>query len=89
MGYIHYKNCLALGIDYEGCQAWLTNGRVRAETEALVVAAQDGVNRYQAVILKNGTDPQRRVCRDGVEMIGHILTSFEAHTWSLIKERHD
>ena len=64
------------------------DGRVRAEMETLVVAEQDGAphtNRYQAEV----TDPQCRVCRNGDEMIGHILSIFEAHTWFLIKERHD
>ena len=68
------------------------DGRVRAEMETLVVAEQDGAphtNRYQAEVLKNGTDPQCRVCRNGDEMIGHILSICEAHTWFLIKERHD
>ena len=89
---MYYENCLAPGIDYEGCNAWHTDGKVRAKMEALVMAAQDGVlytNRYQVVILKNGTDWQCRVCWDGVKTIGHILTSCKAHGWSLIKERHN
>ena len=89
---VYYQTCLAPENDTAGCHAWLMDGRVRAETEALVVAAQDGVlhtNRYQAEVLRNGTDPQCRVCRNGVETIGHILSICEAHTWFLIKERHD
>ena len=89
---VYYQNSMAPGIDYEGFHTWLTDGTVRAETEALIVAAQDGVlftNRYQAVVVKNGSDPKCRICREGDETICHILTSCEAHLWSLIKERHD
>jgi len=58
---VYYQNSVALEIDYKRCHVWLTDGRVRAVTEALIVATQDGVlytNRYQAVIVKNGTDPK-------------------------------
>ena len=40
---MYYQNGVAPGIDYKGCDTWLTDGRVRAETEALIVMAQDGV----------------------------------------------
>ena len=89
---VYYQTCMAPGNDQDGCHAWLTDGRVRAETEALVIAVQDGVlwtNTYQAEVVKNGTEPSRRVCHKGEETTGHILTSSEANTWSLIKERHD
>jgi len=65
---------------------------VQAETEALVIAAQDGVlwtKKYPAEVVRNGTEPSCRVCHNGDEVIGHILTSCEANTWSLTKERHD
>jgi len=74
---------LAPGTDTEGFHAWVTDGWVRAETEALVIVVQDGAfhtSRYQAKVLKNGTDPQCRVCWNGVETIGHILSIGEAHT---------
>jgi len=86
---VNYQNSVALGIDYEGCHAWLTDSRVRAETEVLIVPAQDGVfymNCYQAVIVKNCTDHKCRICREGDKIIGHILTGCEAHLWSVIKE---
>ena len=38
------------GVDTEGMFAWLRDGRLWAETEGLVIAAQDGVlltNRYK------------------------------------------
>ena len=40
---VYYQTCLAPGNDTEGCHAWLTDGKVRAEMEALVVALQDEV----------------------------------------------
>ena len=39
----------------EGTFGWLSDGRFRAETERLVIAAQDGViltNRYKHTVLK-------------------------------------
>jgi len=36
---VHYQTCLAPGNDTEECHAWLIDGRVRAEMEALVIAA--------------------------------------------------
>jgi len=64
----------------------LTDWRVRAETEALVIL---WTNKYQAEVERNGTEPSYRVCHNGDKTIGHIFTSCEANTWSLIKERHD
>jgi len=88
---VYYENSLAPRINYEGCRAWLTDGRVRAEKEALIDAVQDGIlytNCYQVVVVKNGTDPKCQICRDGDKTIDHIPTTCEGHLWSLIKERH-
>ena len=80
------------GVDTEGTFAWLSDGRLRAETEGLVIAAQDGViltNRYKHTVLGMGISPTCRVCREGDETIGHIVSSCKPHMWSLYKERHD
>ena len=66
--------------------------RLRAETEGLVIAAQDGViltNRYKRTVLGKSTTSLCRVCREGEETIGHILSSRKPHMWSLYKERYD
>jgi len=40
---VYYQTCMVPGNNQNGCHAWLTDGRVRAETEALVIVVQDGV----------------------------------------------
>ena len=82
----------AEGVDTEGTFAWLSDGRLRAETEGLVIAAQDGViltNRYKHTVLGTGVSPTCRVCREEAETIGHIMSSCKPHMWSVYKERHD
>jgi len=47
---VYYQTCMAPGNYQDGCHAWLTDARVRAETQALVIAAQDGIlwtNKYK------------------------------------------
>ena len=76
------------GVDREGTFAWMFDGRFRAETEGLILAAQDGVlltNRYKHTVLKQSATSTCRVCREGDETIGHILSSCRSHTWTLIK----
>ena len=38
-----FSQCLSEGWDTKGSHAWLKEGRFRAETEAMMIAAQDGV----------------------------------------------
>ena len=45
---VYYKQCDD-SEDTSGCHIWLTDGRFQARTEALVVAAQDGVIRAYKV----------------------------------------
>lgn len=79
-------------MDTEGTFDWLTDGRFRAETEGLVIAAQDGViltNWYKHTVLKTSTTSTCRLCREGEETIGHIMSSCGPHMWSHYKVRHD
>jgi len=46
--------------DKEGTFAWLQNGRYRAETESLLIAAQDGsllLNQFEAMVTRRGENP--------------------------------
>ena len=43
----------------------------------------------QKRILRSRDDEECRACGAEAETIGHILSSFPFHSWSLIKERHD
>ena len=89
---VYIQTSMSEDIDKQGTFAWLSDGRFRAETEALVIAAQDGVimtNRYKHTVLKQSTSSTCRVCREEEETIGHILSACGTHCWSLYKERHD
>ena len=72
---------------------WLKDGRLRTETEGLIMAAQDGVIHtatYRNRILKMPIDTTCRAC--GVwptETLGHILAKCRIYEYGLIKERHD
>lgn len=71
---------------------WLKEGNLQAETEAVIVAAQDGVthtNAYRSRILREHSNPLCRACGKADETIGHILAGCESHRWSLYKDRHD
>ena len=80
------------GIDASRSFLWLTKGKVSARTEALVMAAQDGVvltRSYKQRILKRLIDPMCRCCGEARETVGHILSCCSCKNWSLYKERHD
>ena len=63
--------------DTEMCHLWLRNGRFAAETEALIVAMQDGVlytREFRVNILKEDVTKVCRLCEVEVESIKHILS---------------
>ena len=71
---------------------WLRSGRLHPETEATLVAEQDGVTStaaYRSRVQNSGEDQTCRVCREHPEMLGHILSRCPGHAWALHKERHD
>ena len=84
-------------VDKSGCDraatfARLTSGNFRAETEGLLVAAQDGVLHtaaYRHSVLKDGCNPTCRECRSANETIGHILSACPIYLWNLYRCRHD
>jgi hypothetical protein len=79
--------------DRKATSKWLSDGRLRSETEALVVAAQDGVlhtMHYRKIILKEEVSEVCRACgRWPRETIGHLLSSCATYEFHLIKDRHD
>ena len=78
--------------DGKSTNKWLTDGKLQSETEALVVAMQDGVTKtkaYQNRILKESVDPTCGLCGMGSETVGHILTSCANSLFQLISEQHD
>jgi len=73
-------------VDHKGSFSWLSDGRLRAETEGLIFVAQDGVlltNRYKHTVLKLGASSACRVCQEGDETIGHILSKCRTHCWCM------
>ena len=78
--------------DRKSTNKWLVKGKLKSETEALVVAMQDGVIKtksYRNRILKESVDPICRLCGVGNETVGHILSSCPNSLFQLISERHD
>ena len=85
---MYYNQCEKSG-DTSGCHIWLSDGRFQFKTEALVVAAQDGViltRAYRARVLKELIPQACRVCKQALETIRHILSACEPLHWT---ERHD
>ena len=75
----------AEGVDTEGTFGWLMDGRFRAETEGLVIAAQDCMiltNRYKHTVLRTSTTPLCRVRREVEETVGHIMSTCGPHKWT-------
>ena len=78
--------------DTAGSHAWFLDGRLKGETEGLIVAAQDGVihtRAYQARVMKKPISPLCRGCHGREETIGHLLSNCPLLNWTLYKERHD
>ena len=88
-----YKQCQGEGWDTSGSHAWFLDGRLRGQTEGLVVAAQDGViftRAYRARVLKEkNISTSCRVCGSAVETLGHLLSRCHPYDWTLYKQRHD
>ncbi len=86
------KQVLKPDVDKKATHAWLEDGKLQARTEALVVAAQDGVihtRAYQHRVLRiSGVSPDCRRC-GAPETIYHILSSCPVYAFTLIKDRHD
>ena len=82
----------AKGIDKARSLQWLRKGKLSTRTEALIMAAQDGVlqtRAYKQRVQKQKVDPNCRCCGDRAETVGHILSGCETKCWNLYKERHD
>ena len=80
---VYYQQAMAVeGNDLEGMFAWLSDVRFQEETEGLVFAAQDSVimtNRYKHTAIKVSATSTCRMCKEGNETVGHILSSCAPH----------
>ena len=89
---VHYREVRKKDTDKKATNKWLTEGRLQAGTEAIIVAAQDCVTytrAYRRRVLKERISPQCRACGGREETLGHIMSACPAHQWNLYKERHD
>ena len=74
----------------ENAFLWLQEGKVDAQTSALVMAAQDAAIRTRAWQARFvGGTGRCRVCGNGRETIGHILAMCQPHQWTMYKPKHD
>ncbi len=72
-----------------GQTEWLQKGTLAAETEAVVVAAQDGVINTRAYQVRAKVSQQCRACLTRTETLGHILAACPVYKWRQYKDRHD
>ena len=89
---VFFKQCLEPNHDTSGSHIWLSDGHLRAETEALIIAAQDGVihtRSYQVTVLKMDVPQACQVCHGSPETVGHVLSSCEPLLWTLYKQHRD
>ena len=71
---------------------WFSEGRLRPQTEALILAAHNDVLHtrwYGNNILRNSSLLMCRECGKAMETVKHILNMCEPKGFSLYKERHD
>ena len=65
------------GVDFKQTNNWLKGTGLKAETEGLIIAAQDqslATRLYHHKIMKDGTSPLSRLCNRCDESIDHILS---------------
>ena len=71
---------------------WLTRGVLQSKTKAFIVAMQDGVTKllaYNWRIIIDDVNLTCRICGNGDETLGHVLTSCVNSLYHLISLRHD
>ena len=69
-------------MDTQGTFVWLSNGRIWAETEGLIITAQDGailMNRYKHSVLGMEASLTCKVCQEEAKTIGHNMSSCKPH----------
>ena len=62
---------------------WLKEGKLKTETESLIIAAQDQAirtNYVKATIDRSQDDPKCRICKQNNETIIHIVTGRRRNT---------
>ena len=86
---VFFKQRQEEGWDASGPHVWLLDGRVQARTEALIMAAQDGVvltRAFRNRVMGKAVSPACCVCKGAPETTGHILSSCAPLQRTLYKE---
>ena len=79
-------------VDYHQTNKWLKAAGLKAETEGLIIAAQDqslATRSYHHRIIKDGADPTCRICGQFEETINHIISGCPQLAKSEYINRHD
>ena len=79
-------------VDEVKTNKWLKSIGLKAETECLIIAAQDqslATRSYHHRIMKDGTDPQCRICGKYEETINHIISGCPELAKTEYIHRHD
>ena len=79
-------------VDEVKTNKWLKSIGLKAETEGLIIAAQDqslATRSYHHRIMKDGTDPQCRICGKYEETINHIISGCPELAKTEYIHRHD
>ena len=79
-------------VDQEKTNKWLKTNGLKAETEGLIIAAQDqslATRSYHHRIIKDGTDPHCRICGRYEETIDHIISGCPELAKTEYIQRHD
>ena len=71
---------------------WLKKGKLKRETESLIIAAQDQAvrtNYVKATIDRSQDDPKCSMCKQNSETISHIVSGCPKLAQTEYKKRHD
>ena len=79
-------------VDKARTHQWLSSSSLKGETEGFILAAQDqsiSTRVYQTRILKNGANPNCRICTEKEETVGHIISACPTIINTEYQQRHD
>ena len=84
--------CRQADVDQTATHQWLRRSGLKAETEGLILAAQDQslfTRNYQANILRNGASDQCRFCDNYTETVDHLVSGCPVLAVNEYQNQHD
>ena len=88
----HPKRMKDADVDLHRTNQWLMSSGLKAETEGLIIAAQDqslATRLYHSNIIKDGTNPLCRMCGKFDESIDHVISGCPELAKTEYIQRHD